>query len=113
MWWITIISRAYPPANCMELQIFVEGKGLDTCIKEVRTAIKKIGGRKRIRVPHLIQFVRKTVEILQLFPIFAGLSNLASIDSGSGAIARAIIDAINAKKKLEEDKQHNIVMGAI
>lgn len=106
-----------------KLQKVVEGKGLSTkteirksslhALKEARAAIKKAGGRKRIRVPRLIPFERKTGGILPLIPIFAGLSALGSLAGGSGAIAKAIIDAKNAKKKLEEDRRHNAAMEAI
>lgn len=101
----------------------VEGKGLENfkhvrkssliALRAARAAVKKAGGRKKIRVPRIIPFERKTGGILPLIPIFAGLSALGSLAGGSGAIAKAIIDAKSAKKKLEEDKRHNAAMEEI
>lgn len=101
----------------------VEGKGLENpkhvrkssliALRAARAAVKKAGGRKKIRIPRIIPFERKTGGILPLIPIFAGLSALGSLAGGSGAIAKAIIDAKSAKKKLEEDKRHNAAMEEI
>lgn len=82
-------------------------------LKAARAAIKKVGGRKRIRVPRIIPFNSKVGGILPLIPIFAGLSALGSLAGGASAIAKTVINAKNAKKKLEEDKRHNAAMESI
>lgn len=81
-------------------------------LKTARAAIKKVGGRRKIRVPRVIPFA-KTGGILPLIPIFAGLSALGSLAGGAGGIAKAVIDAKNAKKKLEEDRRHHAAMEEI
>lgn len=102
----------------------VQGKGLSNTKKDMRksslvalraarAAIKKAGGRKRIRVPRIIP-LRKSGGILPLIPIFAGLSALGSLVGGASAVANAVVNAKNAKKKLEEDKRfHTEVMEEI
>lgn len=105
------------------IQHAVEGKGLLTkkdihkssllALKAARAAIKKAGGRKKIRVPRIIPFERKSGGILPLIPIFAGLSALGSLAGGASAIASSVINAKNTRKKLEEDKRHNAAMEEI
>lgn len=99
-----------------------DGKGLHTksdirkssmhALKTARAAIKKAGGRRKIRVPRMIPFA-KTGGILPLIPIFAGLSALGSIAGGASAIAQTVIRAKDAKKKLDEQKRHNSAMEEI
>lgn len=105
------------------LQKSFEGKGLTTkkdvqksalfALRAARAAIKKAGGRRKIRVPRIIPYERKSGGILPLIPLFAGLSALGSLAGGASAIAKTVIDAKNAKKKLEEDQRHNVAMEEI
>lgn len=81
-------------------------------LKAARIQVKKSGGRRNFRIPRIIP-IPKTGGILPLIPIFAGLSALGSLAGGASAIAKTVIDAKNAKKKLEEDTRHNKVMEAI
>lgn len=81
--------------------------------KTARTAIKKAGGKKNIKIPRIIPFESKSGGILPLVPIFAGLSALGTILGGASSVAKTIIDANNAKKKLEEDHRHNKTMESI
>jgi len=84
-------------------------------LRAARIAIKKAGGKKRIKVPRTIPIPsEKKGEFLPaLVPIFAGLSALGSLAGGASAIAKTVIDAKNANKKLEEDKRHNQAMESI
>lgn len=82
-------------------------------LKAARVAVKKAGGKKKVRIPRIIPFESKTGGILPLLPILGALGALGSVAGGAGAIAKTIIDAKNAKKKLEEQKRHNRTMEAI
>lgn len=83
-------------------------------LKIARSAVRKAGGRKKIRVPRIIPFERSKVGgFLPLIPLFAGLSALGSIAGGASAVANAVVNSKNARKKLEEDRRHNIVMEEI
>lgn len=88
-------------------------KSAIAALRAARVAIKKAGGRKNIRVPRIIPFEAKVGGILPLLPLFAGLSALGSLAGGASAIAKTVIDAKNAKKKLEENHRHNQTMEAI
>lgn len=82
-------------------------------LKAARLAVKKAGGRKKIRVPRIIPFESKSGGVLPLIPILAGLSALGSLLGGAGAVAKTVIDAKNATKKLDEEKRHNSAMESI
>lgn len=82
-------------------------------LKLARNTVRKAGGRKRIRIPRIIPFETKVGGFLPLIPLFAGLSALGSVAGGASAIAKTVIDAKNAKKKMEEDRRHNAAMEAI
>lgn len=62
-----------------------------------RAPIKEAVGREKIRLPLLIPFEHKTGGILCL-SFFAGVLVLGSLAGGSGATAKSIIYAKNAKK---------------
>lgn len=57
--------------------------------------------------------VPKIGGILPLIPIFAGLSALGALTGGAAAVTKAVINANDAKKQLEENKRHNRTMEAI
>lgn len=76
-------------------------------LRVARAALKKAGGRKKIRVPRTIPFEAKTGGIIPLIPLFAGLSALGSLAGGASAIAKTIIEAKNARKKLNENGHSN------
>lgn len=91
-------------------------KGVDTgnlkkssliALRAARAAIKKVGGRSKVRVPRIIPFESKRGGILPLLPILGALGALGSLAGGTSAIAKTIIDAKNAKKALEEQNRHN------
>ena len=92
------------------------GSGLNKsalkALHAARMAVKRAGGKKRIRVPRIIPLPHSG-GILPLIPIFAALGALGSLAGGAGAVAKTVIDAKNAKKKLEEDQRHNKAMEAI
>lgn len=74
-------------------------------LRVARAALKKAGGRKKIRIPRIIPFESKTGGIIPLIPLFAGLSALGSLAGGASAIAKTVIDARNARQKLQENGQ--------
>lgn len=82
-------------------------------LRAARMAIKKAGGSKNIRVPRIIPFDHKSGGILPLLPLLGALGAIGSMAGGASAIAKTVIDAKNAKKKLEEDKRHNHAMEEI
>lgn len=86
---------------------------VSTLLKTARVAVKKAGGKKRIRIPRIIP-LPKIGGILPILPaIFAGLSAIGAISGGAAGIAKAINDAKAAKKALEESERHNKQMEAI
>lgn len=78
-----------------------------TALQAAKVAVKKAGGAKNIRVPRIIPFQPKSGGILPLLPLLGALGALGSVAGGASAIARTVIDAKNAKKKLMEQKRHN------
>jgi hypothetical protein len=88
-------------------------KTASLALRAARVAIKKAGGRKNVRIPRIIPFEAKSGGIIPLIPIFAALGALGSLAGGAGGVAKTIIDAKNAQKKLEEDHRHNKAMEAL
>lgn len=82
-------------------------------IRAGRGAIKKAGGRAKIKIPRVIPFESKSGGFLPLLPLLGALSALGSVAGGASAIAKTITDAKNARKKLEEEHRHNITMEEI
>lgn len=97
--------NANPPATSLKQSAL-------SALKAARVLVKKAGGRKRIRVPRIIPFETKTGGILPLLPILGALGALGSLAGGASAVAKTVLDAKNAKKKLEEDQRHNRAMEA-
>ncbi|XP_074034178.1 uncharacterized protein isoform X2 [Leptinotarsa decemlineata] len=85
-------------------------KSSASALRAAMMALSQAEGRKSIRIPRIIPFEAKSGGILPLIPIFAALSALGSLAGGASAIAKTVIDAKNAKKKLEEDQRHNKAM---
>lgn len=81
-------------------------------VKAARMAIKKVGGRKKIKTPRILP-LPKTGGILPLLPIFAGLSALGALSGGAAAVAKTVIDAKNSTKAMEEAKRHNRAMESV
>lgn len=82
-------------------------------LRAAKKQIKKLGGKRKIRVPRIIPFESKTGGFLPLIPLFGALSALGALSGGASAIAKTVIDAKNAKQKLAEDQRHNQVMEEI
>ena len=55
----------------------------------------------------------KSGGVLPLLPIFAGLSAIGSLAGGAAGVAKAITEAKDARKKLDELQRHNQTMEAI
>jgi hypothetical protein len=87
-------------------------QNIKTALVAARQAVKSVGGRKKIHTPRIIP-VPKTGGILPLIPLFAGLSALGALTGGSAAVANAVNQSKNARKKLVESERHNKTMEAI
>ncbi|KAJ8909499.1 hypothetical protein NQ315_016763, partial [Exocentrus adspersus] len=87
-------------------------KSASIALNAARVAIKNVGGKKKVRVPRIIPFDHSG-GFLPLLPILGALGAVGSLAGGASAIAKTIIDAKNAKKKLEEDHRHNAAMESI
>ncbi|KAJ8916415.1 hypothetical protein NQ315_014626 [Exocentrus adspersus] len=77
-------------------------RNLGSCasIEGCQNAVKKVGGKKNIRIPRIIPFdTHHSGGFLPLIPLFAGLSALGSLAGGASAIAKTVIDT---KKKLQQ-----------
>ncbi|KAJ8910598.1 hypothetical protein NQ315_003968 [Exocentrus adspersus] len=81
-------------------------------LNEARGPLKTVGGKKKVRVPRIIPFDHSG-GFLPLLPILGALGAVGSLAGGASAIAKTIIDAKNAKKKLEEDHRHNAALESI
>ncbi|KAJ8910927.1 hypothetical protein NQ315_014261 [Exocentrus adspersus] len=75
-------------------------------LKAAKQAVKKVGGKKNVRIPRIIPFDTQhhSGGFLPLIPLFAGLSALGSLAGGASAIAKTVIDA---KKKVEAGRGLN------
>ncbi|KAJ8910600.1 hypothetical protein NQ315_003970 [Exocentrus adspersus] len=110
-------SLNYFPLNLPKLpQAFGLGyfkkKSASIALNAARVAVKNVGGKKKVRVPRIIPFDHSG-GFLPLLPILGALGAVGSLAGGASAIAKTIIDAKNAKKKLEEDHRHNAAMESI
>ncbi|XP_044745173.1 uncharacterized protein LOC123307036 [Coccinella septempunctata] len=88
-------------------------KSASIALRTARAAVKRAGGKRKIRIPRTISFESKCGGVLPLMGILAGLGAIGSVLGGSGSVANAVINANRAKKKLEEEKRHNRAMEAI
>ncbi|KAJ8916384.1 hypothetical protein NQ315_014594 [Exocentrus adspersus] len=75
-------------------------------LKAAKQAVKKVGGKKNVRIPRIIPFDTQhhSGGFLPLIPLFAGLSALGSLAGGASVIAKTVIDA---KKKVEAGRGLN------
>lgn len=73
-------------------------------------AVKKVGGRKRVRTPRVIP-IPKQGGVLPLIPIFAGLSALGSLAGGAAGIVKAINSAKTAREALQNKNLESISLG--
>ncbi|KAJ8916933.1 hypothetical protein NQ315_013405 [Exocentrus adspersus] len=99
------VLKQSPPQSTLK-------KSASIALNAARVAVKKVGGKKKIRVPRIIPFDHSG-GFLPLLPILGALGAVGSLAGGASAIAKTIIDAKNAKKKLEEDHRHNAAMESI
>lgn len=86
---------------------------VDGAIRVAVDSIKRTKRGKRVQRPRVIPVPTRSGGVLPLIPIFAGLSALGSIASGTTAIINAINQYRNAKGQLLENKRHNAEMEAI
>jgi hypothetical protein len=87
-----------------------------SALKAARIAVKRVGGKKNIRIPRIIPLPAGEHSggfLPLLMPILGALGALGSLAGGAGAVAKTVIDAKNAAKKLMEDRRHNEAMEAI
>lgn len=103
---VSKIGRTLKPQSTLK-------KSAAAALKAARFAIRQAGGKKNIRVPRVIPFNTHSGGFLPLIPLFAGLSAIGALSGGAAGIAKTVIDAKNAKKKLEEEQRHNKAMEAI
>lgn len=76
-------------------------------VKEKKMKRKELNTSRAIPIP-------KSGGVLPfLVPLFAGLSALGSMGSGVAAIAKAVNEAKQARKQLDESQRHNNTMEAI
>lgn len=95
----------------------IKGKQPNTLRKSIKLALQvakkeSVTNKQNIKKPRIIK-VPKSGGILPLIPIFAGLSALGALTGGVSGVAKAIIEAKDAKKKFKESQRHNQTMEAI
>lgn len=80
----------------------------------LRAAKQAIGARKKmVQIPRVVPIAKHGGILPLLIPLFAGLSAVGGLAGGAAGIAKAVNDASNAQKKLDENKRHNQTMEAI
>ncbi|XP_056644299.1 uncharacterized protein LOC130450118 [Diorhabda sublineata] len=68
-------------------------------LRAAKALIKEFGGKKEVEVPRVMP-VAKSGGFLPLIPLFASLSALGALSGGAAGIAKTVIDAKHAQKKL-------------
>jgi hypothetical protein len=87
---------------------------IKSALKGAREAVKKAGGKQKVRSPRILPLPSKVGGFLPfLILIFAGLSATGALAGGAAGIAKAVNDASSAKRQLEESQRHNKTMEAI
>ena len=86
---------------------------ITTALKTARSAIKKSGGKSKVKVPRILPVPSKIGGVLPLIPLFAGLSAVGTLSGGAAGVYKAITNAKSARQQLEESKRHNKTMEAI
>lgn len=87
---------------------------ISSALKGAKAAVKKVGGKRKLRTPRILPVPRKIGGFLPfLVPIFAGLSAAGALSGGAASIAKAVNAAQAAKRELDESKRHNKTVEAI
>jgi hypothetical protein len=87
---------------------------IKSALKGARGAVKKAGGKRKVRSPRILPLPSKVGGFLPfLIPVFAGLSATGALAGGAAGIAKAVNAASSAKRQLEESQRHNKTMEAI
>lgn len=94
-----------------------KSKDARSAIKIAKRAIQKslynrFDNSKNVQVPRVIP-IPKTGGLLPLVPLFAALSAIGGLASGSATIAKAINEAKAAREQLKEAKRHNQRMESV
>lgn len=74
--------------------------------RAAKVAVKKAGGRKRIKIPRIIP-IPKTGGIIPLLPLIASLGAIGSLAGGTAGVVQAVNKARQGRQRLEEAKRHN------
>jgi Phospholipase A2-like domain len=90
-------------------------KDLKKASKVALVAAKKVvkNSKNKLKVGRILPIPKRGGILPFLIPIFAGLSAAGGLAGGAAAVAKAVNDAKEAKKSLEEMKRHNSSMEAI
>lgn len=85
---------------------------LEEAVLAARKAVKKIGGKKKLRVPRVLP-VPKVGGVIPLVPIFAALSAAGALSGGIANVVKAVNRTKVAQRELDEKKRHNKTMEKI
>lgn len=85
---------------------YKRNKSIKNVIEAARRIVDKNKGKK-VKIPRVIQIPKSGGVLPFLVPLFAGLSALGSLAGGTAGIVKAVNDAKDAKKRLEEFQRHN------
>jgi hypothetical protein len=86
-------------------------KAANIALKAAKAAIKKKRGVPK--VARILPIPKRGGILPFLVPLFAGLSAVGGLAGGAAAITRAVNDAKDARKTMEERKRHNQKMESI
>lgn len=87
---------------------------IESALEGANDAVKKSGVKKNIRLPSILPLPNKIWRfLLFLMPVFARLSSAGALSGKAASIIKMINDTNAAKHELEENKRHDMKMGAI
>lgn len=88
-------------------------ENISSAIKIALRAAKRIIKKKKLKTPRIIPIPKQGGVLPFLIPLFAGLSAMGGLAGGAASIAKAVNEAHDAKKRLQETHRHNTAMESV
>lgn len=91
----------------------VQSDPLNSALQGARATLKKLGGKRNIKIPRTIPIPTKIGGFIGLVPLFAGLSALGSLVGSAAKVTQVVNKASKARNELAEMKRHNGIMESV
>lgn len=85
---------------------------IDASRRSYKRALKGLRGQEIPQAPRILPIPKTGGFLPFLIPIMAGLSAIGSLAGGAASVAKAVTEAKDAKRRLDELKRHNLSMEA-